>query len=467
MSSTLLKAQELFGVSNSNYAGQMGLTMNPASVVGAPFNWELQCFSLDANTVNNYLYLKQGSGIIRKSFSGANTSDATADRFTSPNKWSFGSTFFKAPAFVFSDKKFGLAFSTSLRAGYSAIDVPWHLAKFGKEGFDYDPLQGYFFEGGSMKVGMISWQEIAFTAGVLAVDDGTNYLSFGLTGKNNRGFESAFGNLDAITYNSSADSLLIIQNVNMNYGHSLPENDEYKLSSILDKRGKGWGINAGLQYIRNRNASYYRPCASNTDKPYDFKLGFSVIDLGYLTFNREARTYKFENLSTDWFYIDTAKFIDVTQIDSLISAQLTGKPTSTRDSRKFKIATPTAVSMQLDCALDNHFFVNLTIIQRIVLSKIALRRMNQIAITPRYERKRFEAAFPISFYEQFKPRIGIGIRYGILTIGSDMLSPLFGITDSYGADFYMGVSIKSKAKCGGESGRRKRHSIEKCKVPNH
>jgi len=459
-----IKAQELWGIANSNYAGQMGLSMNPAAVVGEPFNWELHLLSLDVNAANNYMFLKKGRGAISLS----NSSDEpTTDRYITTDKWSFGSTFFKAPAFIYSKKKFGLGFSTSLRAGYSVIDVPWHLAKFSKEGFDFDPLQGYFFEGGNVKIGMISWQETAITLGVLAIDDGSNYLSLGLTGKNNRGFESAYLNLNQVTYNSSADSLLIVQNINMDYGHSLPENNEHQLSSILSRRGKGWGVNAGIQYIRNRNQSFYKPCSGNDEKPYDFKLGVSVIDLGYLTFNRESSTYKFENLSTDWFYIDTAKFKDVTQVDSLFAAQFTGKPNSTRFLRSFKIATPAAFSVQFDWALDNHFFLNLSAVQRIVLSKVALRRMNQVALTLRYERKRFEVAIPISFYEQFKPRIGIGIRYGILTFGSDMLSPLFGFTDSYGADFYLGLSIKAKGKCGGESGKRKRFSIEKCKVPNH
>jgi hypothetical protein len=459
-----VQAQELWGSANSNYAGQMGLTMNPASVVGEPFNWELHLFSFDANAANNYIYLKKGKGALPLSKSDG---EPTADRYTTSDKWSFGSTFFKAPAFLYSQKKFGLAFSTSLRGGYSVVDVPWHLAKFANEGFEYDPLQTYFFEGGNLKLGMISWQETAITVGALAVDDGTNYLTVGLTGKNNRGFEAGYVNLNAVTYNSAADSLLIVQNINMDYGHSVPEENEFQLSSILSKRGKGWGINAGLQYIRNRNSNFYKPCANNEEKPYDFKLGVSIIDFGYMTFNRDARTYQFDNLSTDWFYIDTAKFIDVTQVDSLFSAQFTGNPTNTRFLRSFKIATPAAVSVQFDLALENHFFVNVSAVQRVVLSKIALRRMNQLSITPRYERKRFEVAIPVSFYEQFKPRIGIGLRYGILTIGSDMLSPLFGFTDSYGADFYLGLSIKSKGKCGGESGRRKRFSIEKCKVPNH
>jgi len=462
--SSVSNGQELWGIANSNYAGQMGLTMNPASVVGEPFNWELQLFSLNANAANNYIYLKKGRGAISLSNS---SDDPTTDRYTTADKWSYGSTFFKAPAFLYSKKKYGFAISSSLRAGYSAVDVPWHLAKFAKEGFEYDPLQTYFFEGGNVKVGMIAWQETAITVGALAIDDGTNYLTFGLTGKNNRGFEAAYVNLNAVTYNSSADSLLIIQNINMNYGHSLPEDNEFQLANILSRRGKGWGINAGVQYIRNRNANFFRPCSNSEEKPYDFKIGVSIIDLGYMTFNREASTFQFDNLSTDWFYIDTAKFIDVSQVDSMFSSQFTGKPANTRYLRSFQIATPAAVSLQFDYALDNHFFVNVSAIQRIVLSRIALRRMNQLSITPRYERKRFEIAIPISFYEQFKPRVGVGVRYGILTIGSDMLSPLFGFTDSYGADFYLGLSIKNKGKCGGDSGRKKRLSIEKCKVPNY
>lgn len=459
-----LQAQELWGIANSNYAGQMGLSMNPASVVGEPFNWELHLFSLDVNAANNYIFLKKGRGALPLSDS---KDDPISDRYNTSDKWSFGSAFFKAPAFLYSQKKYGIAFSTSLRGGYSAIDVPWHLAKFANEGFDYDPLQTYFFEGGDVKVGMISWQETAITVGALAVDDGANYLSFGLTGKNNRGFEAAYVNLNDVTYNSAADSLLIVQNINLEYGHSLPQENEFQLSSILSRRGKGWGVNAGVQYIRNRNRSFYKPCANSEEKPYDFKLGVSLIDLGYMTFNREASTFRFNDLSADWFYIDTAKFIDVSQVDSMFSSQFTGKPTSTRFLRSFKIATPAALSVQFDLALDNHFFVNVSTIQRVVLSKVALRRMNQISLTPRYERKRFEVAIPISFYEQFKPRVGLGLRYGILTIGSDMLSPLFGLTESYGADFYLGLSIRSKGKCGGDSGRRKRFSIEKCKVPNH
>ena len=107
-------AQELFGISNSNYAGQMGLTTNPAAVVGEPFTWELHLFSFDASVANNYIYLKKGRGALPLSKSN---DDPTTDRYTTTDKWSYGSTFFKAPAFLYSQKKYGLAFSTSLRAG--------------------------------------------------------------------------------------------------------------------------------------------------------------------------------------------------------------------------------------------------------------------------------------------------------------------------------------------------------------
>jgi len=449
--SNSINAQELWGISNSNYSGQMGVALNPATLVGATYNWELHLFSLDANATNNYMFLKQGSGVIRKSFNEFNFSDTKINNNTTPDYWSYGSSLFKAPAFIYSNKKFGFGFSTSLRTGYSVVNVPSQLANLASEGFVFDSLQRYFIKDGAVKAAAIIWQETAITVGALIIDDGSNYLSFGLTGKNNRGFESAYLNFNQLYFKSSADSLLFVQNINIDYGYSLPVNFSNQTSNILSKRGNGYGLNAGFQYMRNRNESFYNNCSGMDEKPYDFKIGASLIDLGYMTFNRDAKNYRFNNLSTDWFYIDTAKFFDVTQVDSLLSAQFASNLTSGRYVKNYKIATPAAISLQVDWALDNHFFVNVSALQRIVLNNVALRRMNQFALTPRYERKRFEVAIPFSYYEQFKPRIGIGLRYGILTIGSDMLSPLFGLTKSYGADFYFGLSIKSKVKSGGIS----------------
>ena len=63
-------AQEMWGISNSNFAGAMGMELNPATMVGAQYRWEVHLFSADAFMMNNYMYLRKNSGAIKKSFGG-------------------------------------------------------------------------------------------------------------------------------------------------------------------------------------------------------------------------------------------------------------------------------------------------------------------------------------------------------------------------------------------------------------
>ena len=74
-------AQEMSGASASNYAGQNGLDINPASIVSAPYKWEIHILSTDVALVNNYMFLKARSGLIHKSFTGETVSkDQWPDR---------------------------------------------------------------------------------------------------------------------------------------------------------------------------------------------------------------------------------------------------------------------------------------------------------------------------------------------------------------------------------------------------
>lgn len=444
----------------------MGLGLNPASIVGAPYKWELHILSFDASVMNNYMYLKRNSELIRKSFTGETVADdKTPDRYTKTDKWAYSSLFLKYPAFIYNTKKFSFAFSTSTRLGLSANAVPYHLAKFIKEGFDYDPQQQLFYSSSGTSVVLINWQEFAYTAGMVLHDETDWYVTAAATLKYNHGFNSFFVNINDMVYNSSADSLLIVQNLDMEYGHASAMDGEFDPSRILKKRGKGWGVNYGMQFVKNRNDNFYNPCSKTTEKPYDYKIGVSVIDLGHINFSNEARTFSFTNSSSDWFGIDTVKFNGIGKTDSILGKQFYGMFMGARDKREFTLYTPAAVSVQLDYPLGFNFYANVSAIQRIPLGRFAIKRANQIAFTPRFETKRWAVSLPISFYEQFKPRVGVGLRFGIFTVGSDMISPLIGLTDSYGVDIYFGISIKKWGNCG-RSHRAKKSNTEKCKVPN-
>lgn len=461
-----VEAQEMWGPSHSNYAGQYGLDLNPASIAGVPYRWEIHFLSMDASILNNYMYLKSQSKLITKGFKGETIDDGKlTDRYTKkPEKFGYGSLFLKYPAFIYSAKKWSAGFHVSTRAEISAVNVPYHLAKYLKEGFDYDPQQNINFKAKNTKAAVLNWHELGLSFAGVLYDDQEYFVTGGLTGNYLYGLNALYLNLDYADYIVPSDTLLVVHDIVAEYGHALPDNGTRGSDSPLAKRGYGYSFTTGFQLYKNRNESFYDPCKrSNGEKPYDFRLGVSMIDVGYLKYTSGTRTYKFNNRSTDWYGIDTTSFGGLMETDSILSEQFFGNYRASRDQHSMTMYLPTAASVQFDVAFTDHYFVNLSVIQRVPLGKNSIRRANQIAITPRFESRRIEIALPISYYELFRPRVGLSFRFGVFTIGTDMISPLLGLTDSYGADLYFGIAWRNYKSCDGNRRKAKRRSsLENC-----
>ena len=94
-------------------------------------------------------------------------------------------------------------------------------------------------------------------------------------------------------------------------------------------------------------------------------------------------------------------------------------------------------------------------------------------MTPRFETYWFEAALPISLYEYQYPQLGLSLRLGPLSIGTDKLGHWIKQSDLYGADiyFHLKVPIRYNPKCKGRSkgvrgiGGKKGKGFKKKKVP--
>src|SRR6188472_2608795 len=60
------QAQEMWGYANSNYSGIMGLHLNPAKILGVPYEWEVNVLAADVFYDNNYIYLPKLSDVTTK-----------------------------------------------------------------------------------------------------------------------------------------------------------------------------------------------------------------------------------------------------------------------------------------------------------------------------------------------------------------------------------------------------------------
>src|SRR5689334_572121 len=53
---TSARAQEMFGIANSNYAGTNGISLNPSSMVSSRLKLDVNILTLGSSFDNNYIY---------------------------------------------------------------------------------------------------------------------------------------------------------------------------------------------------------------------------------------------------------------------------------------------------------------------------------------------------------------------------------------------------------------------------
>ncbi len=199
------------------------------------------------------------------------------------------------------------------------------------------------------------------------------------------------------------------------------------------------GLNLGFSYTRGRDDIAYSSRAdADKFKKYIYRAGISLMDLGFITFDKQAKQYDFNNVSAFWPGIDTTKFRSVTYTDLLLNDHFYGKFDAGLVARKFTIYLPTAVSAQFDYNLFPSIYLNATYVQGIRPFEPGIKRPSQLSLTARYEKRKWEIAVPFSIYELTDPRFGIAVRYGIFVLGTDKLGAYTNLYDFDGFDFYFG-----------------------------
>ena len=122
------QAQEMLGIANSNFAGNMGIFLNPSSIVIAPYKFEFNLLSVDVFEDNNYLFLRRNSRAIRKTIAGESISDDRFDDYytPSPTKRVYLSNYIMGPSYIRSKGNKAWGVHLAVRNPVVAI-VPYHV----------------------------------------------------------------------------------------------------------------------------------------------------------------------------------------------------------------------------------------------------------------------------------------------------------------------------------------------------
>ncbi|MEO8146840.1 MAG: DUF5723 family protein [Bacteroidia bacterium] len=433
--------QEMLGIVNSNFSGNVGITLNPATVVGMPFSREFNLISMDISAHNNYLYYPAGQHGLVKLITGQGlTHDNTKDYYTTtPDKQMYANIFLLGPSYSVSTISGGWAIHTALRTNFSVNHLNYHLAKFLWDGFDYLPQQDIDYKTDPYQLNMLQWYEIGYTYGLTLYQTKTQMLTVGATVNLNLGVNSTYIDNKKMDYRVPSSDTLLVYNLNATYAHTIIT-DNPGLGDYVGVKGFGGGINLGVQYYKNRDAKGYYYKTKNRRK-YEYKFGASLIDMGMVHFFKDNRVNKFDNNSTLWPGIDTVKFNGINDFDQTLNNQFTGSPDGALTNKKINMFLPTAASVQFDYNIYKDFYANATWIQRLSFLNPQIKRANEVTITARYETSKFEVAIPYSFYEYYKHRVGLAFRFKWFFVDTDKFGPIIDAWDVDGLDFYFGIKF--------------------------
>ncbi|MCK9617791.1 MAG: DUF5723 family protein [Lentimicrobiaceae bacterium] len=448
-------------MTNSNYAGSVGVIQNPSSMLTSKLYFDINLLSGGAFADNNYVYFSKNEYKFSR-FLQANpsfpehgeTGDIVYDNYNKDLKSAYGNIRVMGPSAMVVSGKHAFAIYSGVRVGVSAHNAPYELAKFVFEELDA-PEQFNVRYNDTKKFGFaaMAWGEVGVSYAYSVYEKRLDHVAAGITIKKLFGYSGGYiagNNIDYMVPNADT---IFIYNLNAKGGLSLPVdygNNEYPGPGGLF-RGSGWGFDLGFTYEKKlkeiSNRHYSNLCAQKY-VDYQYRLGVSLVDIGSIKFTQNARALSFDNVSHNWYEVSDLNYTDIDSTLIEFSNRFYGNPTQLVSGNSFKIFLPTALSVQFDYHLAANYYLNSSLYYGFQLNAASLHRSSQISVTPRYESRYLEASLPISLYEFSKPRIGLALRLGFLTLGSDKLGSFFNMNDFYGMDIYFAIKFNfSKGHC--------------------
>lgn len=452
-----LRAQFTTGIVNSTRSGISGARMNPSFIADSR-NWlDITLFTLDIFEENTFLYIPSEHYYFTKLFQQKpNWRDYDGkpfkDYFENGNNLEMHTqVFLQFLSGMIQINRHGFGLQNNIRQHANIQGVANHTAKFLVEGISYRPLQDTLLTNDKLSFRHASWYELGLTYAYLLLNQTRSQLSFGITVKKLFGLNGFFvdaRNLEYIVYD---DSTLHVRNVDINYGYSPSAqsgNEFFYLGGSLFN-GSGWGFDLGVMFqlkTEGSNLKDWKPLCVQKYDNYKFKLGFSLLDIGWLKFKRNITYRQSEQTEIYWQGINKYEFSGIGNFTQDLAFHAWPPPADA--GKEFNIWLPSAFSSQLDVRIYPQWYVNTTFVHGLPFANIRLTSPSYVAITPRYETYPLEVNVPFILYNWQDFRPGLAIRFFWFILGTDNLNTIFGYQNFTGFDVYAGIKIQlTKGVC--------------------
>jgi outer membrane protein OmpA-like peptidoglycan-associated protein len=488
-----MRAQDMMGFQSSNWAGVYNVGFNPAEIADSRYKLHINVISTNFRMSNNFVSY-DGDSLFHPEVFGKNWFQSTHLKQTDSksDKEAYIYNKINGPlSFMWSiNKKNSVAVTYNLNTLINVDGVSDDFARFmynNKDANFYKLTSNNYFNFNTMMYADIG---VTYARELMNTQKG-HYLKGGLTGKYNIGIANMFlfgkdlevsiKDKDHLKYLNGTVStgnsyFPFIDNIS---GNASPQSEIDSLLSHFN--GGGFGLDAGLVYeFRDDTTTqqYQMDCKKwwrNDKNKYKYKIGVSVVDLGYVNYTRNSNN-PFSGFFADKNY---ATDIDLNRFQAIKNGMKALQDTLAKDnvflhtaaSSTYNLNTPTRINMYFDYRMFPWLYLNFT-------ASIAPWRRNgnatthhvtEFSITPRIEFKYFGFYFPVSTNKSGYTKFGTSMRLGPVVLGSNNILPLLTKGEYYGVDFFAGASIpilqpgkkkdkdkdgisNKKDKCNGEVG---------------
>jgi hypothetical protein len=440
------------------YAGITGEWINPSFIAGSPYVLDVNLVTVHSYFDNNYLYIyptnvpdlidDDGENKIKLDNTQQKEYGTWAKYWIENrdnNNWgknAYLNVLVQGPSFMFNYKKWSFSIEDDARVAFSAVHISPLAAKLAYEDADsltYLPFQNRELAITKFRINAAAWDEIGITVARQLENNKNWEVNCGITLKHLNGIAGGYCINNGIDITIPNYTSLYFKDLSVKCGYA--DNLDANKAQTATVCGTGTSTDLGVTFEKKTvKNSYQCPnfCDKALDLQYLWKLGFSLVDIGYINFNQCTNNYTVNNGSDDWVNITKIRAKGQSGLDSILKAHFTDFVYS---KNNFTMMLPWAASVQFDYNIGYNLYINGTWVQRIPhFGLIGVDRANSIAITPKYDTRRFGVALPITFYDYLWPRAGIAFRFNnFLIVGSDKIGCILGQSLS-GEDFY--VSLK-------------------------
>jgi hypothetical protein len=388
-----LEAQEMQGLVNSNYAGVNALCMNPSLMADSKLYLDINVLATDVFFQTDLI--KNGYGSFR----------------------------LNGPSVMLNRGRHAFAITDAARTAisYKKIDL-------GTTTYNGQEIDEY-------KVAGLAWAEIGFSYAYVFKRIEKSVWSGGLTLK-------ALGGAGGGYF------------ANTGTGYTFSNSFSQNLGSLGGGMGagKGMGIDLGVTYekkVRPVNLLTFKKLCQQKFGDYVYRAGISIIDIGSIKFSNKANNSQFNTNLTG--HIPNS-LIDSSYYELLGDSSIQ-QYNSSSNKESFSMNLPAAVCLQFDYHYKKNWYFNGTFVQGLNFSNSFVRRPTMLAVTPRFEKRWFEANLPLSVSDMKYFRLGLSLRVWNFTIGTDNLLGSLGVGTHASFNIYTSLKINfAKGRCGRKKG---------------